>query len=81
MPEATRGFAVLRGGVAAMALATGRSRIGSAITPTAEMTAPLRRDPARVEIAAMVICSVSDDEEQARREAAAQLGCYAAPHE
>jgi alkanesulfonate monooxygenase SsuD/methylene tetrahydromethanopterin reductase-like flavin-dependent oxidoreductase (luciferase family) len=37
------------------------------------------RDPARVEIAAMVICSVSDDEEVSRREAAAQLGFYAAP--
>jgi alkanesulfonate monooxygenase SsuD/methylene tetrahydromethanopterin reductase-like flavin-dependent oxidoreductase (luciferase family) len=37
------------------------------------------RDPAQVEIAAMVICSVSEDEETARREAAAQLAFYAAP--
>ena len=37
------------------------------------------RDASQVEIAAMVICSVSDDEEQARREAAAQLAFYAAP--
>ena len=37
------------------------------------------RDATQVEIAAMVICSVSDDEEQARREAAAQLAFYAAP--
>jgi alkanesulfonate monooxygenase SsuD/methylene tetrahydromethanopterin reductase-like flavin-dependent oxidoreductase (luciferase family) len=37
------------------------------------------RDPAQVEIAAMVICSVSDDEEEARSAAAAQLGFYAAP--
>ena len=37
------------------------------------------RDASQVEIAAMVICSVSDDEEQARQEAAAQLAFYAAP--
>jgi probable F420-dependent oxidoreductase len=37
------------------------------------------RDPAQVEIAAMVICAVSDDEEEARKEAAAQLAFYAAP--
>jgi len=37
------------------------------------------RDPARVEIAAMVISAVADDEEQARQEAAAQLAFYAAP--
>ncbi len=37
------------------------------------------RDAARVEIAAMVICSVAADEEQARREAAAQIAFYASP--
>ncbi len=37
------------------------------------------RDPADVEIAALVICSVADDEEQARREAAAQIAFYAVP--
>jgi probable F420-dependent oxidoreductase len=37
------------------------------------------RDPAQVEICAMVVCAVSDDEEQARREVAAQLAFYAAP--
>lgn len=33
----------------------------------------------RVEIAALVICSVAEDETQARREAAAQIAFYAAP--
>jgi probable F420-dependent oxidoreductase len=37
------------------------------------------RDPAQVEITGLVISSVSDDEEQARREAAAQIAFYAAP--
>jgi alkanesulfonate monooxygenase SsuD/methylene tetrahydromethanopterin reductase-like flavin-dependent oxidoreductase (luciferase family) len=37
------------------------------------------RDPADVEIAALVICSLADDEEQARREAAAQIAFYAVP--
>ena len=37
------------------------------------------RDPAAVRVAAMVICSVADDEEQARAEAAAQIAFYAAP--
>src|SRR6201986_625823 len=37
------------------------------------------RDPARVEIAAMVICSVSDAGEAARPAAAAQLAFYTAP--
>jgi alkanesulfonate monooxygenase SsuD/methylene tetrahydromethanopterin reductase-like flavin-dependent oxidoreductase (luciferase family) len=37
------------------------------------------RDPAGVEIAALVICSVAADEEQARREAAAQIAFYAVP--
>ena len=37
------------------------------------------RDASRVKVAAMVICSVAGDEEQARREAAAQIAFYAAP--
>ncbi len=37
------------------------------------------RDPAAVQVAAMVICCVADDEEQARAEAAAQIAFYAAP--
>ncbi|HCT76431.1 MAG TPA: LLM class flavin-dependent oxidoreductase [Micromonosporaceae bacterium] len=37
------------------------------------------RDPSTVETAAVLICSVADDEEQARREVAAQLAFYAAP--
>jgi probable F420-dependent oxidoreductase len=37
------------------------------------------RDPAEVEIAALVICSVAADGDQARREAAAQIAFYAAP--
>ena len=37
------------------------------------------RDPASVEIVGMLLCSVSDDEEVARRELAAQLAFYAAP--
>ena len=37
------------------------------------------RDAAAVRVAAMVICCVADDEEQARAEAAAQIAFYAAP--
>ncbi|HUA45301.1 MAG TPA: LLM class flavin-dependent oxidoreductase [Solirubrobacteraceae bacterium] len=37
------------------------------------------RDPAAVEIVGMLLCSVNDDEELARRELAAQLAFYAAP--
>jgi probable F420-dependent oxidoreductase len=37
------------------------------------------REASRVEIAALVICSVAQDEAQARREAAAQIAFYAAP--
>jgi probable F420-dependent oxidoreductase len=37
------------------------------------------RDPAAVELCGVVICSIADDEEQARREVAAQLAFYAAP--
>jgi probable F420-dependent oxidoreductase len=37
------------------------------------------RDPAEVEIVGMLLCSVNDDEEAARRELAAQLAFYAAP--
>jgi probable F420-dependent oxidoreductase len=37
------------------------------------------RDPADVEIVGMLLCSVHEDEETARRELAAQLGFYAAP--
>jgi probable F420-dependent oxidoreductase len=37
------------------------------------------RDASRVEIAGLVICSVAQEEQQARREAAAQIGFYAAP--
>jgi probable F420-dependent oxidoreductase len=37
------------------------------------------RDATSVEVCAVVICAVADDEEQARREAAAQIAFYAAP--
>jgi probable F420-dependent oxidoreductase len=37
------------------------------------------RDPAEVEVVGMLLCSVHDDEEVARRELAAQLAFYAAP--
>ena len=37
------------------------------------------RDPASVEVVGMLLCSVNDDEELARRELAAQLAFYAAP--
>ncbi len=37
------------------------------------------RDPAAVEIVGMLLCSVHDDEEIARREVAAQIAFYAAP--
>ena len=37
------------------------------------------RDPAQVAVCGLVICAVSDDEEQARREAAGQIAFYAAP--
>lgn len=37
------------------------------------------RDPAEIEICSLVICAISDDEEQARREAAGQIAFYAAP--
>jgi alkanesulfonate monooxygenase SsuD/methylene tetrahydromethanopterin reductase-like flavin-dependent oxidoreductase (luciferase family) len=37
------------------------------------------RDGAHVELVGIVICSVADDADQARREAAAQLAFYAAP--
>jgi probable F420-dependent oxidoreductase len=37
------------------------------------------RDPAAVEIVGMLLCSVNDDEELARREVAAQIAFYAAP--
>jgi alkanesulfonate monooxygenase SsuD/methylene tetrahydromethanopterin reductase-like flavin-dependent oxidoreductase (luciferase family) len=37
------------------------------------------RKAEHVQITGMVICAVSDDEEQARREAAAQIAFYAAP--
>ena len=37
------------------------------------------RDDAHVELVGIVICSVADDADQARREAAAQLAFYAAP--
>jgi probable F420-dependent oxidoreductase len=38
-----------------------------------------QRDPRDIEICGVVICAISGDEEQARREAAAQLAFYAAP--
>src|SRR5579871_5589433 len=47
-----------------------------AIAAGAERTG---RDPADVEIVGMLLCSVHDDEEIARREIAAQLAFYAAP--
>jgi probable F420-dependent oxidoreductase len=47
-----------------------------AIAKGAEKTG---RDPANVEIVGMLLCSVHDDEEVARRELAAQLAFYAAP--
>ncbi|WP_037077180.1 LLM class flavin-dependent oxidoreductase [Pseudonocardia spinosispora] len=37
------------------------------------------RDASRVAVCGLVICSVADDEEQARREVAGQLAFYAAP--
>jgi probable F420-dependent oxidoreductase len=37
------------------------------------------RDPTHVEIVGMLLCSVNDDEEVARREVAAQIAFYAAP--
>ncbi|HTU85726.1 MAG TPA: LLM class flavin-dependent oxidoreductase [Solirubrobacteraceae bacterium] len=37
------------------------------------------RDPASIEIVGMLLCSVGDDEELARREVAAQIAFYAAP--
>src|SRR3984885_3672624 len=47
-----------------------------AIAQGAERTG---RDPASVEVVGMLLCSVNDDEELARREIAAQLAFYAAP--
>jgi probable F420-dependent oxidoreductase len=47
------------------AIATGAERAG--------------RDPGEVEVVGMLLCSVHDDEEVARRELAAQLAFYAAP--
>lgn len=47
-----------------------------AIAKGAERTG---RDPASVEIVGMLLCSVSEDEELARRELASQLAFYAAP--
>jgi probable F420-dependent oxidoreductase len=47
------------------ALATGADRTG--------------RDPATVEVLGMLLCSVNDDEQVARREVAAQIAFYAAP--
>jgi probable F420-dependent oxidoreductase len=37
------------------------------------------RDPAMIEIVGMLLCSVNDDEQLARREVAAQIAFYAAP--
>ena len=37
------------------------------------------RDPGEVEVVGMLLCSVNDEEETARREVAAQLAFYAAP--
>ncbi len=47
-----------------------------AIAAGAERTG---RDPSDIEIVGMLLCSVADDEEQARRELAGQLAFYAAP--
>ena len=47
-----------------------------AIAEGAERTG---RDPAAVEILGMVLCSVNEDEQVARREVAAQIAFYAAP--
>jgi probable F420-dependent oxidoreductase len=47
-----------------------------AIAKGAERTG---RDPGEVEVVGMLLCSVHDDEEVARRELAAQLAFYAAP--
>jgi probable F420-dependent oxidoreductase len=47
-----------------------------AIAKGAEKTG---RDPREVEVVGMLLCSVHDDEEVARRELAAQLAFYAAP--
>jgi probable F420-dependent oxidoreductase len=53
-----------------------REVVRPAIAKGAERT---DRDPAAVEIVGMLLCSVHDDEEIARRELAAQLAFYAAP--
>jgi alkanesulfonate monooxygenase SsuD/methylene tetrahydromethanopterin reductase-like flavin-dependent oxidoreductase (luciferase family) len=47
-----------------------------AIAAGAERTG---RDPGQVEILGMLLCSVNDDEQVARREVAAQIAFYAAP--
>jgi probable F420-dependent oxidoreductase len=47
-----------------------------AIAKGAEKTG---RDPSAIEVVGMLMCSVNDDEELARREVAAQIAFYAAP--
>ena len=53
-----------------------REVVRPAVARGAERTG---RDPAAVEIVGMLLCSVNDDEELARREVAAQIAFYAAP--
>ena len=53
-----------------------REVVRPAIAAGAERTG---RDPAEVEIVGMLLCSVHEDEEVARRELAGQLAFYAAP--
>ncbi|MBV9605601.1 MAG: LLM class flavin-dependent oxidoreductase [Solirubrobacterales bacterium] len=53
-----------------------REVVRPAIAQGAEKTG---RDPTQVEVVGMLLCSVNEDEEAARRELAAQLAFYAAP--
>lgn len=57
-----------------------RSYVEQVVRPQiAKGAAKRERDAAAIEIAGVVICSVDQDEEAARRNAAAQLAFYAAP--
>jgi probable F420-dependent oxidoreductase len=57
-----------------------RSYVEEVVRPAiAEGKRRAEREEAHVELVGIVICSIADDPEQARREAAAQLAFYAAP--
>jgi alkanesulfonate monooxygenase SsuD/methylene tetrahydromethanopterin reductase-like flavin-dependent oxidoreductase (luciferase family) len=57
-----------------------RSYVDDVVRPAiAEGKRRGEREDAHVELVAVLICSIADDADQARREAAAQLGFYAAP--